>query len=205
MVASGGMAAISAAVLSASATRSAKGTTRATSPERSASSAPIIRPVRHISIALALPIARVRRCDPPMPGPTPSLISGWPKRALSAAMMKSAIIASSQPPPSAKPLTAAIHGLRTALTTWLVHLAKKSSEKNSAADLSAISLMSAPAAKAFSPAPVSTAQRCAESASKAAKAAIRSSRTWLLSAFNACGRLSVISVTAPRASTRMVS
>ena len=47
-----------------------------------------------------------------MPGVTPSLISGWPNLALSAAMMKSAIIATSQPPPSAKPATAAIHGLR---------------------------------------------------------------------------------------------
>jgi hypothetical protein len=43
----------------------------------------------------------------------PSLISGWPNFALSAAMMKSHIMASSQPPPSAKPLTAAITGLRT--------------------------------------------------------------------------------------------
>ena len=34
-------------------------------------------------------------------GVTPSLISGWPNFALSAAMMKSAIIATSQPPPSA--------------------------------------------------------------------------------------------------------
>ena len=49
-----------------------------------------------------------------MPGVTPSLISGWPNFALSAAMMKSAIIATSQPPPSAKPATAAIHGLRVA-------------------------------------------------------------------------------------------
>ena len=56
---------------------------------------------------------------PPMPGTTPSLISGWPNFALSAAMMKSAIIASSQPPPSAKPLTAAIHGLRVSRTRWL--------------------------------------------------------------------------------------
>ena len=43
---------------------------------------------------------------------TPSLISGWPNFALSAAMMMSHCIASSQPPPSAKPATAAITGLR---------------------------------------------------------------------------------------------
>jgi hypothetical protein len=65
--------------------------------------------------------------------------------------------------------------------------------------------MSAPAAKAFSPLPVTTAQRWLSSASNAAKAAIRSPSTWLLSAFNACGRLSVTSVTAPRCSTRMFS
>jgi hypothetical protein len=55
------------------------------------------------------------------------LISGWPNFALSAAMMKSAIIASSHPPPSAKPFTAAIHGLRILLVKSLDHLAKKSS------------------------------------------------------------------------------
>ena len=47
-----------------------------------------------------------------MPGMMPSLISGWPNFALSAAMMRSHCIASSQPPPSAKPATAAITGLR---------------------------------------------------------------------------------------------
>jgi peptidoglycan/LPS O-acetylase OafA/YrhL len=99
--ASGAIAAIVAAVFTASSTRSAAGTMRDTSPARSASSAPIIRPVRHISIALALPTARVRRCDPPMPGLTASLISGWPNLAVSAARMKSHIIASSHPPPSA--------------------------------------------------------------------------------------------------------
>ena len=36
-----------------------------------------------------------------MPGMTPRLISGWPNFAVSAAMMMSHIIASSQPPPSA--------------------------------------------------------------------------------------------------------
>ena len=48
-----------------------------------------------------LPIARVRRWVPPAPGRVPSAISGWPKRALSAARMMSHIIATSQPPPSA--------------------------------------------------------------------------------------------------------
>ena len=52
-------------------------------------------------MAFDLPTTRVSRCEPPMPGMTPSVISGWPNLALSAAMMKSHIMASSQPPPSA--------------------------------------------------------------------------------------------------------
>ncbi|GJE42944.1 hypothetical protein AEGHOMDF_2120 [Methylobacterium soli] len=52
-------------------------------------------------MAFALPMARVRRWLPPMPGITPSLISGRPNCAVSAARMKSHIMASSQPPPSA--------------------------------------------------------------------------------------------------------
>ena len=63
-------------------------------------------------MALALPTARVSRWVPPMPGMTPSLISGWPNLAVSAAMMRSHCMASSQPPPSAKPATAAMIGLR---------------------------------------------------------------------------------------------
>ena len=50
-------------------------------------------------MALDLPTARVRRCVPPAPGMVPRLISGWPNLALSAARMRSHIMASSQPPP----------------------------------------------------------------------------------------------------------
>ena len=70
-------------------------------PARSASCASIIRPVRHHSIAFALPTARGSRCVPPKPGIVPIVISGWPNFAVSAAMMMSHAIASSQPPPSA--------------------------------------------------------------------------------------------------------
>ena len=95
------MEAIFFAVLSASSMSSAAGTTRVASPERSASSASIMRPVRHMSMALDLPTRRVRRWLPPAPGRTPRVISGWPNLALSAAMMMSHIMASSQPPPRA--------------------------------------------------------------------------------------------------------
>src|ERR1039457_1461800 len=102
------MLAMVSATFIASSIRFAAGTTRATSPDFSASAASIMRPVKIISIALALPTARVSRWVPPIPGMTPSLISGWPNLALSAAMMTSHCMASSQPPPSAKPATASI-------------------------------------------------------------------------------------------------
>ncbi len=138
---------------------------RATRPERSASCASIMRPVRIRSIALALPTACVSRWVPPMPGMMPSLISGWPNLALSAAMMRSHCRASSQPPPSAKPATAAITGLRTSATRC--QFAAKSPRKTSVKALSAISLMSAPAANALSE-PVMTMQPILASASKPA-------------------------------------
>ena len=52
-------------------------------------------------MAFDLPTKRVSRWVPPEPGMVPMVISGWPNLAVSAAMMKSHIIASSQPPPSA--------------------------------------------------------------------------------------------------------
>src|SRR6185312_3528244 len=55
--------AIVSAAFSASSIRLASGTTRATSPARSASAASIMRPVRQRSIAFALPTARVGRDD----------------------------------------------------------------------------------------------------------------------------------------------
>lgn len=46
------------------------------------------------------PMALIRRCVPPAPGMVPSVISGCPNVAVSAAYKMSHIIASSQPPPS---------------------------------------------------------------------------------------------------------
>ncbi|KAH9407922.1 hypothetical protein TYRP_011571 [Tyrophagus putrescentiae] len=69
-------------------------------PHFSASCAPIESPVSTISIVRDLPIALVRRCVPPAPGIRPILISGWPNFARSLAMMMSAYMASSQPPPN---------------------------------------------------------------------------------------------------------
>ena len=84
---------------------------------------------------------------PPKPGMIPSLISGWPKTAASAAIRTSQAIASSQPPPKAIALTAAIVATRawpkSRSSAWAVWI-------SSSPPLSSIwvkALMSAPAEK----------------------------------------------------------
>ena len=79
---------------------------------------------------------------------TPSAISGCPNFAVSEAIMISHIMASSQPPPSAKPDTAAIVG-------FLIFATSMKSRNifdmyDSTYVLEAISLMSAPAANDLS-------------------------------------------------------
>src|SRR5262249_51081567 len=87
------------------------GATGSTRPIRSASAAPTKRPVNTMSLARAGPMSRGSRWVPPAPGMMPSRISGWPSWAPSPATRKSAHSASSRPPPSAYPVTAATTGL----------------------------------------------------------------------------------------------
>lgn len=63
------------AVRIASPTSSLAAITQLTRPQRSASAASMILPVRHISIAFDLPIKRVSRCVPPPPGVIPTVTS----------------------------------------------------------------------------------------------------------------------------------
>ena len=71
----------------------------------------MISPVRISREARARPARANRRCVPPAPGIRPRLVSGRPSLAVSPNTRQSAISASSNPPPSAKPSTAAISGL----------------------------------------------------------------------------------------------
>ncbi len=64
-----------------------------------------------VSIARPFPTSLGSRCVPANPGVSPSFTSGWPNFAVSAASRTVQAMASSQPPPSAKPLTAAMTGL----------------------------------------------------------------------------------------------
>ena len=67
--------------------------------------------VRISSFAKPIDVARASRCVPPHPGMTPRVTSGCPNRAVSAATRTSHARAISQPPPRAKPLTAATTGV----------------------------------------------------------------------------------------------
>ena len=76
-----------------------------------ASSALMTFAVRMSSMALETPTMRGSRWVPPNPGVMPRPTSGWPNLAFSLARRMSQAMDSSQPPPRAKPLTAAMTGL----------------------------------------------------------------------------------------------
>ena len=92
--------------------RSPGSVSRETTPICAARSAPIGSPVRASSIARWYGIRRGRRSSAPAAATSPRLTSGMPKRASRAATMRSHDSATSKPPASAQPSTAAISGLR---------------------------------------------------------------------------------------------
>ena len=113
------------------------------------------------------PTSRGSRWVAPAPGMMPMAGSGWPKTACSAAMRRSAARQSSQPPPRAKPLTAAI---TTASWDSTADMSRELMERRaSSRPRSRMEPMSAPATKALSPAPVTmrTSARAARTSSSA--------------------------------------
>src|SRR5437764_841582 len=143
------------------------GTRWLTRPAALASSAFMRRPVKISSLASGAPTMRGSSCVPPMPGKMPSVVSGTPNTAVSPATTKSDRIASSQPPASAKPSTAAITGMGqrssriapcSKITCWARHCSSL---------ISLRSLRSPPAQNAFSPLPVKTTARASGSAASA--------------------------------------
>ena len=130
-----------------------------------------------------------------IPRPT----SGCPKIAFSEQSLISQLIEISHPPPKANPFTAAITGMSNVsnfLNTSFPFLPNASPSAFVNVDISPIS---APATNDFSPAPVKT-NALVSSKLTASKVAFNSSRTWLFNAFNAFGRLIVITPTSPSCS-----
>ena len=110
----GGLAAMRSAMALAASSKSASGTTRLTSPMRSASAASTMSPVSASSAALAWPTTNGSSQAPPSPGMMPSFTKLSANLALSPAMRTSHMQARSQPAPMAGPFTAATTGTSSA-------------------------------------------------------------------------------------------
>ena len=162
---------ISAAHRSAAGIRSASGTTSLTSPIRCASSAPKMRPVSSRPSASLNGSCRASRWTPPAPANRPTRGSGSPNRAWSAAMMMSHASASSRPPPTATPLTAAIIGFGQ----WKSRVMRPNGGRASPwtspplAVRCAVTLRSLPAENARSPDPVRIATQESGSSRKSSQ------------------------------------
>ena len=131
----------------------------------------------------------------------PSLTSGVPSLAFSEATRTWQARASSQPPPRAKPLIAATTGLPSRSIRSSTRCPRIDRSCPSTGVCVASSPMSAPATKAFSPAPVRITPRTDASAPSAAKTASSSSITRSFRAFSFSGRLTVTMATPSRLST----
>ena len=155
--------------------------------------------------ARPLPTSRGRRCVPPYPGMMPIVTSGWPNLAVSTASRIVQAIASSQPPPRAKPLTAAMTGLPRFSMTLVRRWPCRVLSSASAGVSLAISAMSAPAANALSPAPVRMTPRTAASSRASLNASFSSAMVALLRALSTFGRLIVTYAIVPFFSYRTFS
>src|SRR5580658_1327259 len=189
--ASGAFAMIFPAIASARGISSAAAVTSFTNPIRCASGAVIISPASTICIASPLPTSRGSRCVPPYPGIIPSFTSGCPSLALSLARRIVQARASSHPPPSANPLMQAITGLPRFSIRSSTACPRCAYSLPETASCFASSPMSAPATKAFSPAPVKIATRIEVSFLISRNAVPNSSIVAMLSALSTFGRLTV--------------
>src|SRR5437016_8650930 len=121
----------------------------------------------------------------------PMVTSGCPIFALSEAIRRSQARASSAPPPRAKPLIAARIGLLHAAIASPSRRPRSEKERISRADSPTLSLMSAPATKARSPAPVRMIAPTSAAIDRCSIVMSNSCKTRELRAFSASGRLIV--------------
>ena len=152
----------------------------------------ICPPPRIISLAMPIPTNLGRRCVPPQPGITPIKISGWPKTAFSDANRISQDMASSVPPPSAKPLTAAIDGFGMVSISLNVRCPNSMTGTISRDVAFCIRAISAPATNALSPAPVRITALIFSSFSQMVTASRSSVNTSVFRALRTLGLLNVI-------------
>ena len=155
----------------------------------SASFAGIGSPERIIAAAFSMPTRRGRRCVPPAPGMSPSLISGRPSRVPVWAMRKWQASVISSPPPSVVPNTAATTGFLIASISAIT------SERPGDIGGLSNSVMSAPATK-VRPCAVRTIASVLASSRARVKASTRAVRTSRLNALTG-GLSTAMTATAP--------
>ena len=131
-------------------------TTSSTRPMRSAVAALTRSPHRIMRLAQPSPTSHDRRWVPPAQGSRPTPASGKAIWACSSAMRISQAMATSSPPPMAKPLTAAMETPRKSASASNASPKYSAIARAVAGSPSAKSFRSAPAEKNFSPAPVMT-------------------------------------------------
>ena len=194
-----GSAASSAASSSARWRASPLGTTRLASPIAYASSASTPRPVRIMSIARLCPISRGSRTVPPSISGTPQRRQNTPMIASSSTTRMSHHSASSRPPATAYPLTAAITGLDS--TIRLGPIGPGPVRCTGLASGVPNALRSAPAQK-VPLSPHSTATAAESSLSNSSNAAYSPAAAGPFTALRASGRFMITVVTGPFCSTR---
>src|SRR5262249_32332852 len=164
-----------------------------------ASAAPTGRPVRIRSRARESPMRRGSRTVPPSMSGTPHLRQKTPKVASSSTTRRSHQSASSRPPATAYPETAAITGLSRSRRVGPI--APSPSGATRFGSPAAMALRSAPEQN-VPPAPQRTAPRASGSASKARKGPARASAAARSTALRTSGRSRTTVVTGPCFSTR---
>src|SRR5680860_704919 len=135
------------------------------------------------------------------PGITPRYISGWPKRAFYAQSLLSQASATSQPPPRAKPLTAAITGCGMRSMVVVTICPSSTKARASSGDISFISEISAPAMNALLPEPVRITAPTSSLCPRDTKACSISRKTSLFMAFSASGLFTATVATRPSVDT----
>ena len=150
-------------------------------------------------LAAPSPTIRGSRCVPPHPGGIPSVTSGCAIFMRSDPSRMSHARATSQPPPRAKPLMAAITGTPRASMASHMPWPRAANSRAASTSIPAMRAMSAPAENAR-PAPVSTTARTPGSAATSSSAARRSPINSGEKAFRASWRSSTSTCTAPRRS-----
>src|SRR2546428_5268938 len=179
---------------------------------RSASSPATPRPVRIMSIAWLWPMSRGRRTVPRSISGTPQRRQKTPKTASVAATRRSHQSASSRPPATAYPSTAAMTGFPSSMRDGPMGPSPSSLMRLSAVVHTAAPRRSWPEATAFRsapaqnvpPAPVRTATASASSASKRRNASTSAPAVGSSTALRTSGRLMVTTATSPSVSNRTV-